>query len=512
MKKAFIVTVLFISAMGCVSCDDDGGSSGNQPAAQTCGNGVREGTEVCDGADSLPRSCLAWDMSKKWREGGLPACAADCSAVVQGTCVEDTTVVPVVTCHNGVLDAGEKCDGEQGVPATCAELDPSAAWEAGGKPECSPDCHYVLVGSCKKSDVQPVQPGKSTDVNILETDEVTSQRCNLNSSDFEETCTGNVAHFCSSDGYVVNRDCDVLSETPGALTCQISVDGGYADCVETCSSTSASYPTTCTSNYITYHICEKAQSGGNYLYSYTAESPCPVACNGGQCVSNSAPVPGSNCVPSYGTMCFGGNAYECIDGKIKETKCAAGTACAMRFGEKTFQCAEKCSLYDIESSTFGCQTIGGKPALNNRVCMVATDAKYYWFKETDVCNTSCDDGVCDAVVPQPGSSCDPSAMNNMCAHNSVYYCDYTTNTVAVMTCGLGEFVGSPACRQRDAYFADCTFPCEPGTEPQMDCGGSNKKGTAYTNNTYCEQGLDGTYYYFNPQEACPNGCEKGFCL
>ena len=510
MKTAFIVSVLFISALGCISCDDDGGGKTETPVnTPICGNGVREGNEVCDGADNVPRSCLAWDMSKKWREGGLPACASDCSGIVAGSCVEDTTPVVVNTCNNGVLDPGEKCDGMLGVPTTCTEFDPSANWEAGGMPACSFDCHYILSGSCKKS---APQPGKSTDINILATDEVTSQRCNLNSSDFEETCTGNVAHFCSSDGYVVNRDCDILSKTSGALTCQISVDGGYADCVESCTGNGGNYPTSCTGNYITYHICEKVQSGGDYLYSYTAESPCAVACSGGQCVSSAAPVPGSSCDSSFETMCFGNNGYECIGGIIKETQCPTGLSCAMRFGEKTFQCAEKCSVYDIENSSYACQNIGGKPALNNRVCMVATDAKYYWFKEADVCANSCHDGVCDAEVPLVGAPCDPSATNNLCAHNAVYYCDYTQNKIAVLVCGVGEYIGSPVCRYRDEFFADCTSPCEAGTEPDMRCGGSNKKGTAYTDNVFCEKGLDGSYYYFNPQESCPNGCEKGICL
>lgn len=510
MKKAFIVSVLFVTAMRFISCDDDGEKTDSSNlAAQICGNGVREGNEVCDLQDNVPRSCLAWDISKKWLEGGSPACAADCSAVVQGTCVEDTTPADAVLCGNGVLDPNEKCDGVLGLPSACTELDPNANWEAGGTPMCSSDCMFVLNGTCKKSDVQP---GKSTDINILDTDEVTSQRCNLSSVDFEESCTGNVAHFCSEDGYVVNRDCDVLSKTSVPLTCQVSEDGGYADCVEPCSSADAAYPSTCTGNYVTYHLCEKTKSGSNYLYSYTAESPCSVACDGGKCVSSSAPVPGSVCVPSFGTMCFGGSAYECIDGKIKETKCAPGTSCAMRFGEKTYQCAESCSVHDIENSSYACQTIGGKPALNNRVCMVAADARYYWFKETDTCQSSCSDGVCDAVIPQEGSACDPNTMNNLCAHNSAYYCDYTTNKVVVMKCGVGELIGYPACRYRDEFFADCTFPCDEGTEPLMQCGGSNDKGTAYTDNIVCEKGLDGTYYFFNPQESCPNGCKNGVCL
>lgn len=114
-----------------------------EPAAQ-CGNGIAEGTEVCDQNDKVPASCDAFDGTKQWEEGGKPACATDCMSVIAGTCIEK----PEPYCGNGIADGNEVCDGGDKVPDTCEEFDSTKKWFKGGFPSCATDCTALTAGSC----------------------------------------------------------------------------------------------------------------------------------------------------------------------------------------------------------------------------------------------------------------------------------------------------------------------------------------------------------------------------
>ena len=75
--------------------------------------------------------------------GGRPACADDCSGLVQGTCTE-------LFCGDGEASAdGEVCDGTDGVPETCEAFDPAKRWAPGGAPACADDCSKVTQGTCR---------------------------------------------------------------------------------------------------------------------------------------------------------------------------------------------------------------------------------------------------------------------------------------------------------------------------------------------------------------------------
>jgi len=102
-------------------CDTSGGQPGVCEPAQTCGNGVREGAEICDdgnvtngdGCESTCKLSLGEPCTSD------PQCqSGECDETGSMTCE------PAVGCGNGSLQAGEGCDDGDNVPgdgcnATC---------------------------------------------------------------------------------------------------------------------------------------------------------------------------------------------------------------------------------------------------------------------------------------------------------------------------------------------------------------------------------------------------------
>ena len=90
---------------------------GNYPKCQrvrtACGNGTIEGNEQCDGGDLGGATCTSLGYSG----GGTLACTAACVFDTSGC-----TCGPASTCGNGIKDGNEQCDGSDLGGATCASL------------------------------------------------------------------------------------------------------------------------------------------------------------------------------------------------------------------------------------------------------------------------------------------------------------------------------------------------------------------------------------------------------
>lgn len=105
-------------AGGTLTCNDsctgfsfDGCESEDAPE---CGDGVREGTELCDGADIGGATCVDFGFDR-----GALACANDCTFDLEG-CESDSTVDAV--CGNGAQEPGELCDGADVGDSTCVDF------------------------------------------------------------------------------------------------------------------------------------------------------------------------------------------------------------------------------------------------------------------------------------------------------------------------------------------------------------------------------------------------------
>jgi len=152
------LTLAFV-AMSCVvalSCgDDDGGSSTgglDQPCnsdgtcqagldcvqdvcvenTDPCGNGVLDTGEICDGEELDGETCEGLGF-----ESGTLVCAATCDGYDTSGCSEGDP------CGNGVLDAGETCDGDELNGETCE----SQGFEAGTL-GCADTCDAYDTSNC----------------------------------------------------------------------------------------------------------------------------------------------------------------------------------------------------------------------------------------------------------------------------------------------------------------------------------------------------------------------------
>jgi hypothetical protein len=122
----------------CSAYDTSGCTGGS-----LCGNGVVEGSEVCDGTNLDGETCVSQGF-----DGGALACAAGCQTFVTTGCTS-------AGCGNGAVDAGEVCDGAELDGQTCATIGQGftggalacdgscVAWDTTG---CTPACEATWLG------------------------------------------------------------------------------------------------------------------------------------------------------------------------------------------------------------------------------------------------------------------------------------------------------------------------------------------------------------------------------
>jgi len=102
-----------------------------------CGDGMREGTELCDGAQLGGATCQMFAMPGDTASGGTPACNAICMPTV-GTCT---------FCGDNSQEGTEECDGTDLNGGQCSS--PLAAGPGhSGTLSCAANCTYDITDCC----------------------------------------------------------------------------------------------------------------------------------------------------------------------------------------------------------------------------------------------------------------------------------------------------------------------------------------------------------------------------
>jgi cysteine-rich repeat protein len=94
---------------------------------EACGNGAVDPGEACDGANLGGATCAAGTC-------GTPTCAADCSAILQASCITPS-------CGDGVRECDEACDEVDFGGGTC-----DAFGYNGGTLACTAQCELTVAG------------------------------------------------------------------------------------------------------------------------------------------------------------------------------------------------------------------------------------------------------------------------------------------------------------------------------------------------------------------------------
>ncbi|TDI33538.1 MAG: hypothetical protein E2P03_04850 [Acidobacteria bacterium] len=297
----------------------------------TCGDGVAECGEICDGTDLAGESC----QSQGFDTGSL-ACDGTCDGF-------DTSACSNFVCGNGVREGSEECDGADLGGATC-----SGQGCTGGTPSCNGDCTLDIStctgcpvcdndGTCETGEdcnncandcISGTTPGVECGNDICETAD--GEDCVSCAADCNGKQNGKPSNrFCCGDGGTNPVGCGTGECDTGGNTCTTS-------------------PTTAVSYCCGDTVCEGEESSANCAVDCGALPFCgDGTCNGGEtvcdCAVDCGPPAGSElglCTDSLDNDCDG--PVDCAD-----SDCAADAACVgcslAQVGESCVDDADCCS-------------------------------------------------------------------------------------------------------------------------------------------------------------------------
>ncbi len=157
------------------------------PPPAVCGDGNVDAGEDCDGSNLNGASCISVGF-----DGGLLSCAADCSFNTNN-CVTDPPPPPPPVCGDGIVDAGEDCDGNNLNGASCTSLGFDS-----GLLSCNVNCQFDTGNCVTNPPPQPQTADLTVTVDgggsiIIREPDGTRSRCRNRNG----TCTFNYEHGTS---------------------------------------------------------------------------------------------------------------------------------------------------------------------------------------------------------------------------------------------------------------------------------------------------------------------------
>jgi len=243
VKPSLVLLALLFALGGCsetTSCD----GADCDPSA-TCGNGVREGNEACDGEDHGGASCES-------SQSGTPVCRSDCTLDLSACCSSDCTEEGASRCNGPQI---ETCTRRNGclvwhVSDDCADRGTTCQATASGA-SCTTTCSHRCPDQavrCASGKVESCKVGTNgcRDWGVEEDCQASSKSCDESSgtatcvagcqkqcTEGETRCAGTVVQSC-----VITGGCEQWTDgSDCADSQQICVKATAASCVEPASFT-----------------------------------------------------------------------------------------------------------------------------------------------------------------------------------------------------------------------------------------------------------------------------------
>ncbi len=393
-------------------------------APSTCGNHIADGNDVCDGNDLKGRTCVSVVGTGS---SGTLKCAANCANFDISECTAPSS------CGNGIVDAGEACDGTRLSDETCATLVGSGST---GTLKCNASCSGFDTSACSpltqcgnaKLDAGEVCDGTilngKTCVNSVGTGSVGIVTCSADCS-YLNLSGCSAATLCGNDKIdtEIGEVCD--GSKLGDKTCSMIL-GRHAEGTLKCSSNCMFYDISdckpvayCGNGLIENHeICDLTSLAGRTCVSEVGEGSvgtlrCNSTCSGIDTSGCSAPQTCGNGALDPGEAC---------DGVMLN-----GQTCGLQVGlgsEGTPRCNDTCTGFDNGTCT-AADTCGNHELDAGEDCddnvykeNVTTCAAYApIYASGDLkCSSTCSidtsecvkhqPAVCGNGMVEPGEACD----------------------------------------------------------------------------------------------------------
>ena len=351
-------TVVGEGSRGTLYCRPDclGYDASDCTAATSCGNGVIDGTDVCDGAQVGGATCAS--IVGEGSVGHL-GCLANCSGFDTSECSAPTL------CGNGVLDAGESCDGGLfGTNSTCASaVGPGSVGTLGCTSWCTVDTSGCSAPSqCGNGRVEDGEVCDGTNFNgatcesLVGKGSVGALKCNACTAILTTSCS--MASTCGNgtkDGQDVCDGGDLGGATcesvvgpgsTGTLRCRENCGGfDVSGCTaaSTCGNGVVEVGEVCDGIRLNDRTCETEVGAGS-----TGTLKCNQTCTGFVTSQCTASTTCGNGVLEIGELCDSSN----IQGKTCEMLVGPGST-------GTVLCGEGCTSWNLSGCSSATQCGNG---------------------------------------------------------------------------------------------------------------------------------------------------------
>jgi hypothetical protein len=258
------------------------GGDGGSPPLPECGDGERNGTEACEGADLDGETC---ESIGQGFIGGDLACDGECDFDTSGC-----TSPP--DCGNGVIEGSEECDGAQLGGATCQTEGFSS-----GTISCTAGC-ALDTSDCFTCGNNVIEADEECDGSALGGATCTNLGHDGGTLTCNGTCTALVQTACSDcgDGLIESPEACDGSNFGGATCASLGFTAGTLSCTGSCSNISTANCYECGDGVISgSEVCDGAQFGGVTCQSLGFELGGTLTCNAGCLTRNTSQCVDSQC-------------------------------------------------------------------------------------------------------------------------------------------------------------------------------------------------------------------------